>query len=203
MSVPRWSPPVELNEAEEFIASRLKRTGKLYVFLRRHRSELFDDAFQAELEAMYSDAPHGTAPLPPALLAMVTLLQAYQQSSDAAAVENAVFDRRWQMVLDGLDTEAPLFSQGVLVDFRLRLIEHDMDRRLVEKTVDLAKATGDFGYKALRVALDSAPLWGAEGRGRLAHMGVGQPRPAGDQASAQGRARRAGTRSRAGHRAGP
>src|SRR5690606_29591969 len=41
------------------------------------------------------------------------------------------------------------------------LIEHDMDRRLLERTVELARSTGEFGHKALRVALDSAPLAGA------------------------------------------
>lgn len=110
---------------------------------------------------MYCDMPRGTPPRPPALLATVTLLQAYEQKSDAAAVEEAVFDRRWQMVLDCLGAEDPPFSQGVLVDFRRRLVEHDMDRRLLERTVELAKETGDFGYKKLRVALDSSPLWGA------------------------------------------
>jgi len=161
MSIPKWLPPVELSDRERFVVSRLKRTGKLYVFLREYRHELFDDSFQTELEAMYSDAPYGTAPRPPAMLAMVTLLQAYQQASDAVAVENAVLDRRWQMVLACLDAEEPLFSQGVLVDFRRRLIDHDMDRRLLERTVELARETGAFGHKALRVALDSAPLWGA------------------------------------------
>ncbi|MFT7580321.1 MAG: hypothetical protein ACI9MR_001990 [Myxococcota bacterium] len=91
---------------------------------------------------------------------MTTLLQAYQKTSDAVAVENTVLDRRWQLVLDCLDADEPLFSQGVLVDFRNRLIEHNMDRRLLERTVELAKESGGFGYKALRVALDSAPLWG-------------------------------------------
>jgi len=95
------------------------------------------------------------------MLAAVTLLQAYDQTSDAMAVEQAVFDQRWQMVLDCLGCKRPPFSQGVLVDFRRRLIEHDMDRRLVERTVALAKDTGDFGATKLRVALDSAPLWGA------------------------------------------
>ena len=109
---------------------------------------------------MYSDTPR-SAPLPPAMLAAVTLLQAYDQTSDALAVEQAVFDQRWQMVLDCLGCKRPPFSQGVLVDFRRRLIEHDMDRRLVERTVALAKETGDFGAAKLRVALDSAPLWGA------------------------------------------
>lgn len=156
-----WSPSRELSAMEVRICKRLKRTGRLFAFLRRHRHELFDEEFQRELASMYSDRPRGTRPRPPALLAMVTLLQAYEQKSDAAAVEEAVFDRRWQMVLDGLDAESPLFSQGSLVDFRRRLIEHDMDRRLVDRTVELARKTGDFGHTQLRVALDSAPLWGA------------------------------------------
>jgi len=160
MAQSRWSPRVELSKEEEFICSRLKRTGKLYVFLRRHRHELFDDGLRADLETMYSDVPRGTPPKDPAFLAMVTLLQAYVRASDAVAVENSVLDRRWQMVLDCLGCDGPVFSQGVLVDFRRRLIEHEMDRRLLERTVELAKETGGFGHKALRVALDSAPLWG-------------------------------------------
>lgn len=160
MSV-RWSPPEELSDAEERIAKRLKRTGKLFLFLRRYRRKLFDDAFQDELMAMYAEHPRGTPPKAPALLAMVMLLQAYQGASDASAVENAVFDRRWQMVLDCLGEERPPFSQGVLSQFRRRLVEHDMDRRLLERTVELARSTGRFGHAKQRVALDSAPLAGA------------------------------------------
>jgi hypothetical protein len=156
-----WTFPVELSRLESLIMRRLQRTGRLFAFLRKHRHELFDSAFQLELAGMYADAPRGTPPRPPALLAMVTLLQAYERKSDAGAVEEAVFDRRWQMVLDCLGTEEPIFSQGVLVDFRRRLIEHDMDRRLLDRTVELARRSKDFGDKALRVALDSAPLWGA------------------------------------------
>jgi len=44
-----------LYEAEEFLLRRLRRTRKLFAFLRDHRHELFDDGFQAELEAMYRD----------------------------------------------------------------------------------------------------------------------------------------------------
>ena len=156
-----WSPPEELSKPEQVIAKRLKRAGKLFVFLRKCGSELFDEAFQAELMAMYSDMPRGTPPKPPALLAMATLLQAYEGASDADAVENAVFDRRWQMVLGCVGDDKPPFSQGALVDFRRRLIEHDLDRRLLERTVEIARRTGGFGHKALKVALDSAPLAGA------------------------------------------
>lgn len=156
-----WSPPEQTSRLEEQVLKRLKRTGRLFAFLRNVRHRLFDEGFQQELMAMYADAPRGTSPLPPAMLAMVTLLQAYERKGDAAAVEEAVFDRRWQMCLACLGAEEPPFSQGVLVDFRRRLVAHQMDRRLVERTVELARETGLFGDKVLRVALDSSPLWGA------------------------------------------
>ena len=47
-------------------------------------------------------------------------------------------DRRWQLVLDCMNAEEPPFSKGTLVGFRKRLIERDLDRRLVERTVELA-----------------------------------------------------------------
>jgi hypothetical protein len=43
--------------------------------------------------------PRGTQPIPPALLAMLLLLQAYEQVGDAEAVENATIDLSWQLVL--------------------------------------------------------------------------------------------------------
>ena len=43
-----WSPSVETSEAEERLLSRCKKA-KLFVFLRRHRHELFDAAFEREL----------------------------------------------------------------------------------------------------------------------------------------------------------
>lgn len=156
-----WSPPIELSDAEESFCKRMERNGRLYAFLRRHRHELFDEPFQQELLAMYSQSKVGAPPVPPAMLAMVTLLQAYERRSDAGAVEQTVFDRRWQMVLDCHDAEEAAFSQGVLVEFRWRLIENGLDKRLIERTVELAQKIGGFGFTALRVALDSAPLWGA------------------------------------------
>jgi hypothetical protein len=91
----RWQVPIAMSPEQARVATVLYRTGKFYVFLRR--AELFDDAFQAELAAVYQ--PRGTAPLPAALLAMVTLLQAYTQTSDADAVVAPQVNRRWQLVL--------------------------------------------------------------------------------------------------------
>ncbi len=44
-------------------------------------------------------------------------------------------DRRWKLVLDCLGAEEPPFSEGTLVSFRAWLIERDLDRRLIERTV--------------------------------------------------------------------
>ena len=158
----RWQVPVELSPEEARVAAVLHRAGKFYVFLRTVRAELFDEAFQTELAAVYH--PRGTAPLPAALLAMVTVLQAYDQVSDVEAVVAARVDQRWQLVLGCLGASQAPFSQGALVKFRERMIAHDLDRKLLDRTVAMAKQTGHFGWQALRAALDSSPLIG---RGRV------------------------------------
>jgi transposase len=103
-------------------------------------------------------------------------------------------DRRWQLVLDCMNAEEPPFSKGTLVGFRQRLIEKSLDRRLVERTVELAAATGGFGARALRAALDSSPLWGA---GRVEDtvnlMGHALRKALGVIAVLQGRGQAAGT----------
>ena len=155
-----WRPPAEPSPAEQAVIKAVRRA-RLFVFLRQHRHELFDEPFQAELAAAYVDSPKGQPPVPPARLALATILQAYAKVSDDEVIEATVMDRRWQLVLDCLGAEEPPFAKGTLVAFRKRLIEHDLDRRLVERTVELAAATKGFGARALRAALDSSPLWGA------------------------------------------
>jgi hypothetical protein len=155
-----WWPPVEPSPAEQAVIKAVRRA-KLFVFLRLHRHELFDEQFQAELARAYADSPKGQPPVPPAQLALATILQAYAGVSDDEVIEAAVMDRRWQLVLDCMDADEPPFSKGTLVGFRKRLVEANLDRRLVERTVELAARTGGFGARALRAALDSSPLWGA------------------------------------------
>ena len=83
------------------------------------------------------------------------------QGSDDEVIEASVMDRRWQLVLDCLDTQEAPFSKGTLIAFRQRLIEANMDRRLIERTIEIASQSQAFGSRALRAALDSSPLWGA------------------------------------------
>jgi hypothetical protein len=155
-----WQPPVEPSAAEQQVIKAVRRA-KLFVFLRRFRHLLFDEAFQAELAGMYADGEKGRPPVPPAMLALAMILQAYTRVSDDEVIEAMVMDRRWQLVLGCLDTERAPFSKGTLVNFRVRLIAANLDRRLIERSVALAAETKGFGSKALRVALDSSPLWGA------------------------------------------
>jgi hypothetical protein len=188
-----WRPPAEPSVAEQAVIKAVRRA-KLFVFLRLHRHELFDEEFQAELAGAYADRPKGQPPVPPARLALATILQAYTGVSDDEVIEAAIMDRRWQLVLDCLDADQPPFSKGTLVSFRRRLIEQNLDRRLVERTVTLAARTGGFGARALRAALDSSPLWGA---GRVEDtinlMGHALRKALGVIAAVQGRGQAAGT----------
>jgi Transposase DDE domain/Transposase domain (DUF772) len=155
-----WQPPVELSEQEKQIVKRIRKA-KLFVFLRQHRHELLDEAFQQELATLYRPTERGQPPVAPAMLALALILEAYTGVSDDEVIEATVMDRRWQVVLDCVDTEEAPFSKGTLVAFRRRLIEGQMDRRLIERTIELASRSHGFGPGALRAALDSSPLWGA------------------------------------------
>ena len=137
------------------------RRAKLFVFLREQRHALFSEAFQEELALLYQDSSLGQPPIPPAQLALATILQAYVGASDDEVIEATTMDRRWQLVLDCLDCTEPPFSKGTLVGFRQRLIAHQLDRRLIERTIELAAEKRAFGSRQLRAALDSSPLWGA------------------------------------------
>jgi Transposase DDE domain/Transposase domain (DUF772) len=156
-----WQPPVECSRLEREVIKRVKRA-RLFVWLREHRHELLDEGFQLELAAMYQDKPVGQPPVPPAQLALATILQAYTGASDDEVIEACVMDRRWQLVLDCMDHATAPFSKATLGVFRARLIAHGLDRRLVERTVALyGQLTGRVAGGKLRAALDSSPLWGA------------------------------------------
>jgi hypothetical protein len=103
-----WNPPVAPSAAEQAVIKAVRRA-KLFVFLRLHRHELFDEQFQAELTRAYADSPKGQPPVPPAQLALATIVQAYTGVSDDEVIEATVMDRRWQLVLDCMDAESPPF----------------------------------------------------------------------------------------------
>jgi hypothetical protein len=165
MAIEHWKPATSISVRERYILKRCQKKRRLFAFLREHRAALFDEAVQSELADMYRDTGAGKEPLCPALMAVALILQGYLGVSDADAVELTVVDLRWQMVLDRIGAQKPAFSQGALCEFRERLIAHDMDRRLLERTAELARSTNGFDAKklpkTLRIAIDSSALTGA------------------------------------------
>lgn len=155
-----WQPPIELTTVEQNIVKRIKRA-KLFTFLREWRHELLDESIQKELSQLYAEQSKGHPPVPPVQLALTTILQAYTGASDAEAIEALTMDRRWQLVLNCLDCEQAPFCQATLVRFRMALMIQGLDRRLIERTVEMAQKTKGFGSRQLRAALDSSPLWGS------------------------------------------
>ena len=117
--------------------------------------------FSTRWPRVRSPEPTGKAPVDVVLLALALLLQAYCHVSDRDAVARTVMDKRWQRVLDGVGAAQPPFSQGTLCNFRRRLMAHNLDKTLLDRTVTLAEQTGGFGARQRRAALDSTPLFGA------------------------------------------
>ncbi|CAG0991299.1 hypothetical protein ANRL3_02795 [Anaerolineae bacterium] len=166
-----WIPPVEPSGVESTIIKHVRRA-KLFVFLRLHRHTLFDESFQTELAATYEDSPQGQPPIPPAQLAMAVILQAYTRVSDDEVIEATLMDRRWQLALDCLNTETAPFSKGTFVAFRQRLIDHHLDRRLIERTVEVAAQQQGPQPKHLRVVLLLTIISSVMQKEREAHMRV-------------------------------
>lgn len=117
MRPPQWQPPIQLSQKEQKVVKRIKRA-KLFIFLRDVRHELFNEEFQTQLGTIFKDSTVGKSPIPPAPLALATILQAYMGISDDEVIEELEMDRRWQLVLDCLDCEQAPFSKATLVRFR-------------------------------------------------------------------------------------
>jgi len=79
-----WQPPTEPSPAEQAMIKAVRRA-KLFVFLREHRAELFNEEFQAELAETHVDSPKGQPPVPPARLALATILQAYTKAPHSSS----------------------------------------------------------------------------------------------------------------------
>src|SRR5262245_16760130 len=156
-----WNTPIALPSEEQKIAARTRQTRKFFVFLREHRHELLAADFQHILAQSYRPEPSGHEPVAAGLLALATLLQASCHVGERDAVALTGMDKRWQLGLDCLGAEPPPFSQGPLCNFRMRLIAHNLDKTVRDRTVALAEQTGGFGARQLRAVLDATPLCGA------------------------------------------
>jgi len=128
----------------------------LYGYLARHRHELFRDEDFAELY----DAKLGRPSVPPSLLCVALLLQAYDRCSDAEARDRAAYDQRWKVALGAADREKP-FTKSTLQLFRAHLLLHEKARLPFERSLAVAKKSGYLrSHGRLRAAVDSTYILG-------------------------------------------
>ncbi len=81
-----------ISRQEEQVVKKIRKA-KLFVFLRQHRHELFDEAFQEELAGLYRKAERGHPPVDPAILALALILEAYTGVSDWEQLESGAGSR--------------------------------------------------------------------------------------------------------------
>jgi hypothetical protein len=93
-----------------------------------------------DLAMMYCP-DNGRPSIPPSLMSGATLLQFYDDVSDAEAVDRLKFDRRWQVALN-LPIDYPGFDPSCFTYFRQRLIDNDQERYAFDRFVAVGRKAG-------------------------------------------------------------
>ena len=125
----------------------------VYALLHRECSALFPDEMFADLFAVT-----GRRSVPPAIVAVVMVLQRLEGCSDREAADRFAFDARWKYAAGGLDFDYPGFVHTVLVDMRERLRRSARPDRIFEVALAAARQAGLVGRRRV---LDSTPLYDA------------------------------------------
>lgn len=93
-----------------------------------------------DLASMYCP-DNGRPSIPPSLTTGVTLLQFYDDVSDAEAVARTMFDLRWKVALN-LPLDFPGFDPSSLTYFRNRLIEYGQERYAFDRFIAVGREAG-------------------------------------------------------------
>jgi transposase len=93
-----------------------------------------------DLAMMYCP-DNGRPSIPPSLMSGATLLQFYDDVSDAEAVDRLKFDRRWQVALN-LPIDYPGFDPSCFTYFRQRLIENGQERYAFDRFIAVGRKAG-------------------------------------------------------------
>jgi len=123
--------------------------------LARVARELFHDEDFAGFYAKGKGRPS----VPPSQLALLTLLQHEAGVSDEEAVLRSGYDLRWAAVL-GEFAGQPLCAKSTFQLFRSHLLLHDQAQTLFVRSLEKAQEAGLLSGKALRLAIDTKPIWG-------------------------------------------
>jgi Transposase DDE domain/Transposase domain (DUF772) len=123
-------------------------------FLARHWRELFSDEDFADL---YREG--GRPSVPPSKLAVALLLQRWRDVSDAELINETRFDVRFKVALQ-LGPHEQLCAKSTYQHFRAQLVIHELDEKLFQRTVALAKKQKVLKRGGLSAALDTTPVLG-------------------------------------------
>jgi hypothetical protein len=127
----------------------------LYGYLARNREQLFRDE---DFAALYCP-DHGRQFVPPSVAGSVLFLRAYEGVSFAEAVERTKYDLRWKVALGREMEEVPM-QKSALQEFAAKLVLHEMEEPILQKSIAEARRAGYLQNRKLRVALDTTPILG-------------------------------------------
>jgi hypothetical protein len=111
-----------------------------------------------DLASMYC-LDNGRPSIPPSLMAGATLLQFYDDVSDAEAVDRMKFDRRWQVALN-LPIDYPGFDPSCFTYFRQRLIDNKQERYAFDRFIAVGRQAG-FIPNRVTLLTDTTNVQGA------------------------------------------
>lgn len=148
-------PQGKLFAASTLLGEELEQLG-FHGRLARRGRRIFKDEDFASLYTLDNGRPS----VAPSLLALATLLQHHDNVSDEEVVQRCRFDLRWKAALhlDALDITAP-FAKSTFQAFRGRLVLHDRDGQIFERSVKEAREAGLLPAQ-VALSLDSSPVRG-------------------------------------------
>lgn len=127
----------------------------LYGYLAQNREQMFRDE---DFAALYCP-DNGRQSVPPSVAVSVLFLRAYEGVSFAEAVERTKYDLRWKVAL-GLELEEVPMQKSALQEFEAKLVLHEMEEPILQKSIAEARRAGYLKNRKIRVALDTTPILG-------------------------------------------
>ncbi|MFN2507108.1 MAG: IS1182 family transposase [Acidimicrobiales bacterium] len=129
--------------------------GSFYERLADHGHEILNDDDFAHLYAEGKGRPS----IPPSVMARAMLCATHDRTSDAETSRRTRVDADWKAAM-GVDDEFTGIAPRTFSLMRSRMVVHDADAELFEKTLEKAVAAGILKGK-LTAIIDSSPVHGA------------------------------------------
>ena len=138
-----------------YVRRHLVTKGSFYERLAEHGEEIVCDEDFAHL---YADGK-GRPSIPPSVMIRVMLCATHDKTSDAETSRRTRVDSDWKAAM-GVDDWFEGIGATTFVLMRARMVAHDADNKLFEKTLERAVEEGIF-TQPLTAIIDSSPVHGA------------------------------------------